>query len=164
MCKCITRRRTLGLLAALAVLPVAGCFEGKLTGPEQVHWDRDTCEACQMMISDAGFTTQIRGGPKRRLYKFDDIGGAVNWLNKKSWAGNDETEIWIADVTSTREKVIWLKARDAFYFKGEMTPMNYGYSARADARPDSIDFVAMTNDILTNAPNHIRAVPQGSGS
>lgn len=163
MCQCVTRRRTFTLLAALAILPVAGCFEGDQSGPVEIHWDRDTGELCQMMISDARFVAQIRGGPKRKVYKFDDIGCAVNWLNEKPWAGDAETEIWVAEVTSTRENVIWLNARDAYYVTGEMTPMNYGFSALRHGRSGSIDFVAMTNKILTNTPNHI-CVPAKSGS
>ena len=159
MCRHLTRRRALTLLSGAAVLPLAGCFGGEKTGPETVHWDRDTCALCNMMISDAHFTAQVRGGEKRRLYKFDDIGCAVNWLNGKPWAGREETEIWIADVASRRAEVSWLKARDAVYFKGEMTPMNYGFSATMAARPDAVDFVAMTNSILGQAPNHICVVP-----
>jgi copper chaperone NosL len=164
MCLCVTRRKTIGLLAGLAVFPVAGCFEGEQTGPVEIHWDRDVGELCQMMISDARFVTQIRGGPKRKAYKFDDIGCAVNWLNEKPWAGDVETEIWVAEFNSTRENVNWLKARDAFYVTGEMTPMNYGFSAVTHANSNSIDFVEMTNRILANTPNHICAPSKESGS
>ncbi len=157
MCRCLTRRRALGLLAGLAALPLAGCFEGNQTGPVEVHWDRDTCELCQMMISDARFVAQVRGGPRRKVYKFDDIGCAVSWLNEKPWAGDEETEIWIAEINSTRENVNWLNAREAYYFTGEMTPMNYGFSAVTHPNSSTIDFVELTNRILADAPNHICA-------
>lgn len=163
MCRCLSRRTALSLLAGAAVLPLSGCFEGDRTGPEDIAWDRDTCTLCNMMISDARFTAQVRGGPKRTLYKFDDVGGAVNWLNNQPWAGDKETEFWVAAEDSTREKMNWLKARDAYFFSGDMTPMNYGFSATASARPDNIDFVQMTTRILGQAPNHICAIPREGG-
>ena len=157
-----TRRHSILLLASLPLV-LNGCFEDSKTGPVDIHWDRDSCALCNMIISDARFAAQVRGGPKRNIYKFDDIGCAVNWLNKKPWAGDPETEIWVAEKSSTREKVTWLKARDARYVKGEQTPMNYGFGAVAASIPGSIDFVAVTNIILANAPNHICRTPDDAG-
>ncbi|MCW8917004.1 MAG: nitrous oxide reductase accessory protein NosL [Magnetovibrio sp.] len=128
------------------------------TGPEPIYWDRDSCELCAMIISDARFAAQVRGGEKRKVYKFDDVGCAVNWLNDQTWAADEATEIWVADRNSTRDNMIWLKARDAYYVKGEISPMNYGYVATND--PEGIDFVAMTTTILADAPNHICKVPE----
>lgn len=159
MCTCLTRRRMVGLLSGLAALPLTGCFEGDQTGPEDIYWDRDAGTLCNMLISDARFVAEVRGGPKRKLFKFDDIGCAVNWLNDETWAAEAETEIWVADMSSTRETVIWLKARDAHYLHGEMTPMNYGYGAYAAAKPGSIDFVELTSRILADVPNHICISP-----
>jgi copper chaperone NosL len=164
MCNDLTRRHVMGLLSGLAVLPLSGCFEGDQTGPEDIHWDRDSGELCKMMISDARYVAEVRGGPKRKLYKFDDVGCAINWLNEKPWAAASETEIWVADLSSTREKIVWLKARDAHYINGEMTPMNYGYGAVGAAQPGSIDFVEMSTNILADTPNHICATPSKSGS
>jgi len=164
MCSCLTRRRTLGLLVVAAAFPLQGCFEGDQTGPEDVHWDRDACALCNMLISDPRFTAQVRGGPKKKLYKFDDIGCAINWLNDKPWAGDEATEIWVAELDSTREKVIWLKARDAHYLSGELTPMNYGFGAVSDPGLGRMDFVQLTNKILAEKPNHICTVPERSGS
>ena len=144
----------------LAAVLLAGCFEGDRTGPEKINWDRDTGTLCNMMISDARYVTEIRGGPKRKLYKFDDIGCAVNWLNDKPWAADKETEFWVAERTSTRENVIWLNAREARFVKGVMSPMNYNFEAVNASVPDSMDFVEMTSAILADAPNHICAVPK----
>jgi len=147
------------MVGALAIL--AACGDSNKTGPEDIHWDRDACELCKMFVSDPRFAAEVRGGEKRKLYKFDDIGCAINWLNTQEWAGDEATEIWVADVASTREKVIWLNAREARYVKGELTPMNYGYSAvAASSEMQGIDFVEMTSKILTDAPNHICKIPE----
>lgn len=144
------------LISALLVL--SACWGGDKTGPEDIHWDRDSCELCKMLISDARFVAEVRGGPKNKITKFDDIGCAVNWLNDQDWAGDPATEIWVADVSSTRTNMIWLNARDAHYVKAELTPMNYGYGAVSDLK-QGIDFAQMTAKILTDTPNHICKVP-----
>ncbi len=150
-------KRLLFILVVPVLIGLTACNNEK-TGPEAIHWDRDSCELCRMIISEARFAAQVRGGEKRKLYKFDDIGCAVNWLNGQTWAGDEATEIWVADRNSTREKMTWLNARDANYVKGRISPMNYGYLATMD--PGGIDFVAMTTAILADAPNHICKVPE----
>jgi len=146
-----------------AVLALAGCWGGEKSGPEDIHWDRDVCELCKMFISDPRFAAEVRGGDKKKIYKFDDIGCAINWLNDQHWAGDETAEIWAAEATSTRDKMVWLNAREARYVKGELTPMNYGYSAVAPSQAGEqvgIDFVALTTKILADAPNHICKVPE----
>lgn len=157
-----SRRHALLLFATLPLV-LNGCFEEDKTGPIEIHWDRDSCALCNMIISDARFAAQVRGGPKRKAYKFDDIGCAINWLNKKPWAGDPEAEIWVAERSSTRQQVKWLKARDSRFVKGEQTPMNYGFGAVAASVPGSIDFVALTNIILKNGANHICRTPEKAG-
>lgn len=156
MIKFLTRFLMIG-----SVLALTACIGGEKTGPEDIHWDRDVCELCKMFISDPAFVAEVRGGDKKKIYKFDDIGCAVNWLNDQPWAGDEATEIWVAGQGSTREKVIWLNAREARYIKGELSPMNYGYTA-VPPSPDNpgIDFVAMTTAILADAPNHICVAPE----
>jgi len=165
MCKLhLTRRQSLTLIAAVPLF-LSGCFEDGKTGPVDINWDRDSCTLCNMLISDPRFAAQVRGGPKRKVFKFDDIGCAINWLNEQPWAGETETEIWVADQSSTRQNVIWLKARDARYLSGELSPMNYGFAAYANSSdPDSIDFVKLTQNILADSPNHICKVPHRSTS
>ena len=158
MQRLITRTLMVG-----AVLALAACWGEEKSGPVDIHWDRDVCELCRMFISDPRFAAEVRGGEKNKIYKFDDIGCAINWLNDQHWAGDQTAEIWAAEATSTREKVIWLKAREARYVKGELTPMNYGYSAVMPVEggePIGIDFVTLTTKILADAPNHICKVPQ----
>lgn len=156
----LTRLVMVGALFALGA-----CGDGDKSGPEDAHFDRDMCELCSMYISDPRFAAEVRGGEKMKLYKFDDIGCAINWLNDQEWANDEATEIWVANYTSTREKMIWLDAREARYVGGEISPMDYGLKAvaptsTASGEPVGIDFVAMTNQILAETPNHICTVPK----
>jgi len=151
------------ILMVGAVLSLAACWGEEKSGPVDIHWDRDVCELCRMFISDPRFAAEVRGGENNKIYKFDDIGCAINWLNDQHWAGDQTAEIWAAEATSTREKMVWLNAREARYVKGELTPMNYGYSAivPVEGREQvGIDFVTLTTKILADAPNHICKVPQ----
>lgn len=158
----LSRRRAL-LFMAGAGLFFSGCGE-ETTGPVDIRWDRDVGVLCGMLISDARYAAQVRGGPKRRVYKFDDIGCAINWLNEQPWAGDAETEIWVAERTSTRDAVRWLNAREARYVTADHTPMDYGFGAVMQSEPGSIDFVQLTDRILAEAPNHICAPAKRGGA
>lgn len=144
-----------------AVLALGACGDST-SGPEDIHWDRDQCELCRMLISDHRFAAEVRGGEDRKLYKFDDIGCAINWLNDQEWASDKTVEIWVADYTSTRENFVWLDAREARYLRGELSPMNYGLKAVAalEGAGQGIGFVEMTTEILAENPNHICSVPK----
>ena len=66
-------------LGLIVLLALSACSDNG-TGPVEVKWDRDACERCRMVLSDRYHAAQIRGGPadrKARVYKFDDIGGAI---------------------------------------------------------------------------------------
>lgn len=145
----------LRILLPVFLFFLVACSEGEKTGPEDVHWDRDVCELCKMAISDAGFVAQVRGGPKRKLWTFDDIGCALLWLNDKPWAADPATEIWIADHRSTRDKVTWLDARKAVYVKGLLTPMNYGFAAQSEPAENAFTFEDVARAIIAGGPNHI---------
>ncbi|MEO5336978.1 MAG: nitrous oxide reductase accessory protein NosL [Magnetospirillum sp. WYHS-4] len=140
---------------AVLLLVITACDGKEATGPEEIKWDRDICTLCTMAIADARFATQVRGGPKRKVFKFDDIGCAVNWLNEQPWAGDAKTEIWTADLTSTRAKVSWLDGRKAFYTPQKTSPMGYGYGAQAEPGENALSFEDLTRQLLQNGPNHI---------
>ena len=126
------------LLIVFAAL-LAGCSAEPQTGPGEVRWDRETCERCAMAVSDPGYSAQVRGGAaggRSKLYKFDDIGCAVLWLEQQSWKDDPATEVW---VNSHRDGE-WIDARNAWYVTGKITPMDYGLGAQREKTDDSIDF------------------------
>lgn len=122
----------------LAILLV-GCTGGDVTGPGEVRWDRESCARCAMAVGERHFAAQVRGGAvgqKTRLYKFDDIGCAVVWLDQQDWKDDARTEIWVADHVTGE----WLDARLASYVTGKVTPMDYGLGAQRGAAPGAMDF------------------------
>lgn len=126
----------LGLLTA--------CHQEPTTGAAEVKWDRDTCARCSMALSDRRFAAQVRGGPKQRVFKFDDIGCAVFWLKDQPWAGDASTEIWVRDLRSE----MWLEARSAYYVANKSTPMGYGYGAVVAQEAGAVNFEEARKRIL----------------
>ena len=131
------------LLGAIALF-LAACSRTPETGPVELKWDRDTCKRCSMAISDRHYAVQVRGGPKKQVFKFDDIGCAVHWLKDQPWGNDPATEIWVTDFRSGK----WLDARAAHYVAGKTTPMAYGFGASAEALPGSISFEEVRKQLL----------------
>jgi len=133
------------ILSILLFIFLTGC-ENNQTGPVEVKWDRDACERCRMVLSDRKHSAQIRGGlkeQKSKVYKFDDIGGAILWLEDKSWKDDAKTEIWVNDHRDGR----WLAARDAWFIKGQITPMEFGLGAQDIKSEDSMSYREAVNYI-----------------
>jgi len=127
------------ILLSCFFLFAAGCTPVETSGPGEVRWDRETCTRCNMAVGDRSFAAQVRGGPggeKSRLYKFDDIGCAVIWLDTQAWKDDALTEIWVADHHNGE----WTDARTAHYVSGKISPMNYGLGAQAEAAEGALDF------------------------
>ena len=134
---------------------LGGCTAEDATGPGEVRWDRESCTHCAMAVSDRHFSAQVRGGAagqKTRLYKFDDIGCAVVWLDGQPWKDDTRTEIWVTDQLSGE----WIDARLARYVTGKVTPMDYGLGAQRESSPGSMDFTAAREHIYAvDAQKHL---------
>ncbi len=138
-----------GFACSLAALPLGGCFEPE-TGPVEIRYDRQACDFCRMIISDPRFATEIRGGPKNKVFFFDDLGDAVHFLNGKDWKDDPTVEIWVMDMEDGKT---WLDARKAAYISGQVTPMDYGYGALGSPREGTVDFAEMQKTILERGPS-----------
>jgi nitrous oxide reductase accessory protein NosL len=128
------------LLSGLLFVSLLGCSGDPGTGPAEVKWDRDSCERCRMVLSDHFYSAQIRGGAeeqKVKVYKFDDIGCAVLWLEQQSWQSDPRTEIWVNDYQTGE----WIDARKAYYVKGRITPMAYGLGAQLEQTEGALNYV-----------------------
>ena len=145
------RRAIMALIAALlAVISSGGCSDEPATGPVPIHYGRDTCDLCRMIISDPRFASQIRGGPGHKAYKFDDIGDALVFLDRQTWKDDPNVEFWVMDVETGKT---WLDARKAHYMSGMQSPMAHGFGAYPEPRPGSIDFETMRTQAAKRASN-----------
>jgi hypothetical protein len=130
--------RSLGLWIAFALL--SGCGGDPSSGPGDVTWDRDTCERCQMAISDRSFAFQVRAADGR-LHRFDDPGCGVLWLGEH---GHDAPrELWVRAI----DEDAWLDAEQARYVEVNQTPMEYGFGARRGGAEAGIDFEALRDAV-----------------
>jgi len=138
------------LLYFLTVLTLLTGCNGDITAPVEITLDRDNCERCRMVISDKHFAAQVRGGPKKKAYLFDDMGCAVHWLKKQAWGEDETTKIWVTDYRNGR----WLDARKAYYVSGQITPMDFGLGAVAEQVEGSMDFETAKAVLLAKKHKH----------
>lgn len=97
-----------------------------------------------MALSDRHYAVEVRGGPKKSVVKFDDIGCAVSWLKKQPWGNDQNMEIWVADFRSGK----WLDAHAARYVAGKRSPMGFGYGATSEGDFGSISFDEARKQLL----------------
>ena len=140
------------------VLLSGGCWPQK-SGPEKIRYDREACEICRMIISDPRFAAQIRGGERQKIYKFDDVGDAVIWLEGKPWKNSPDTKIW---VMSMRDGKTWLEAQKAWYLPGQVSPMDYGFGALAAREKGAISWDGMRKIIIARGLSSRCAAPEPS--
>jgi len=131
------------LLRILIIIPLLflliACEEEKTTGADKVRWDREICARCAMAVSDRNYSAQVRGGregKKSKLYKFDDLGCAVIWLDKQNWKGDARTEVWVNDHRNGK----WINAKTAWYVKMNNTPMDYGLGAQTEKAEGALNY------------------------
>ena len=116
---------TVIFLISLFSLFSIGCEEKSKTDVAKVHWDRDMCARCVMVVSDRKNTTQVKDPQTGKKYMFDDIGCAILWFKDENITWKDEAIIWITEVNTGE----WIDARTAFYDTENITSMAYGFSA-----------------------------------
>ncbi|MBU1658964.1 hypothetical protein KKG72_07945 [bacterium] len=102
-----------------------GCEERSKVAVGEVHWDRDMCARCVMVVSDRKNTVQVRNPQNGKKYMFDDIGCMALWFIDENIEWKDKAVIWITDVNNGE----WIDARKAFYDTQNITSMAYGFSA-----------------------------------
>lgn len=108
------------------VFSFMACQDNSLEkGMKEVHWDRDICERCKMIISEKKFAVQVMNPHNNQTYFFDDLGCAVIWFKEENQDWFNEAKIWINDSVSGQ----WLNAKEAIYLPDTLTPMGYGLSA-----------------------------------
>ncbi len=147
----INRRRFLQGTAALTLMPIlTACEKETIKGPRKIHWDRDMCARCKMVISERNHAAQVLNEKTGKSYVFDDIGCVILWFKEENIEWKDSAKIWITDVKTSE----WIDARTAYYDTVHKTPMAYGFSANAskesitDKNSEIIDFNEMSKRVL----------------
>jgi len=113
------------LIVSLVIFSFFGCDKKSTTEVSKVHWDRDMCARCVMVVSDRHNTTQVIDPKTGKKYMFDDIGCMALWYDEENITWEDTAVVWITDVNDGK----WIDARTAFYDTENITSMAYGFSA-----------------------------------
>ncbi len=121
------------LLLALTFFIIACDKKDQANGISPMHWDRDMCARCVMVISDRKNSVQVK--VDNNTYKFDDLGCMVIWADETKKDILNNSKIYVTDVLDGS----WIDAKKAFYTSGNSTPMGYGYSAYKSKQDISSD-------------------------
>jgi len=145
-----------------ALLAACGRGEGWPQGMAAIHWDRDVCTGCGMVISDRRFAVEVRGGPRDAVFKFDDIGCFLAWRaaveSENPWlATPGGARLWVADSSSDKSAVRWLDPRTARYVP-QQSPMGYGFAALPPGG-EGIDFEEMSRKALAQGMPGMHGMP-----
>ena len=117
--------KIINLILLIFMLFLNGCKEKDNKSAVEIHWDRDMCERCKMVVSDRKNTTQVRDIKTGKTYMFDDIGCAILWFKQETNLKEENSIIWITDLITGE----LIDAKKAFYTTDNITPMAYGFSA-----------------------------------
>jgi nitrous oxide reductase accessory protein NosL len=120
----------------------------KAQGPAEMHWDRDMCARCVMVISDRKNSVQVEDTATKKVYKFDDLGCMAIWA-KEGALDLKKAKVWVTDAQTGE----WIDAKTAVYTAGNTTPMGYGFSAfksKSELKDgeDTLSFDEVYNDII----------------
>ncbi len=119
------RRDFLIFSSAATIMFFTGCERKIDLSARKIHFDRDICDRCKMVISIKNYAAQIIDPKDGKHYNFDDLGCAVNWFKEKDIAWENEAVVYVADVQTSE----MIDARKAFYTDKANSPMNFGFAA-----------------------------------
>jgi len=137
------------LISLTLFICLQGCDSKISMDAKKVHWDRDMCERCKMVLSDRKFSAQVLHPDTGRKFAFDDIGCVILWFKEDriEWAGR--AVIWVNDAKTGE----WIDARKAWYDVENITPMAYGFGAHLTKESiiqgqEIIDFNEVTRRVI----------------
>ena len=113
------------LITIAIIFNFTACEKKVSTEVKEIHWDRDMCSRCVMVVSDRNHTVQISNPENGATHVFDDIGCTILWFRDQNIKWKDNAVIWINDIKTGK----WINARTAYYDTMNLTPMAYGFGA-----------------------------------
>lgn len=155
----LTRRHVLRLVPGLFLAPMLGGCGDEGTGPVAVKWGKEYCDYCGMIVDDPRFAAQVRGGPKHKVWKFDDLGDGVLWLARQSFADDPAVEFWVGDY----QKGVWLDGRTASYLQGPKSPMAHNIGALPAPQANTMTFAQMSKLVIERGSTSLCTVPIEGG-
>lgn len=112
------------LVILLGMMILSGCSSKQSFEPVSINPEIDVCEICNMSIAHEHYATEIIA-TDGEVYKFDDLGCMVEFLEKDKVLTNDQVAKQFVRDSETGE---WVDIKDAFhaYHPDFWTPMANG--------------------------------------
>ena len=110
----------LAVYTLLAGLLALGCEDA--SRPVDPVWGKQPCGHCAMLVSEPRFAAELSTKDQSRVF-FDDVGCMAGYIAARH---PDVQAMWVRD-----DGGHWIDARTAHFEKGEKTPMDYGFTAKA---------------------------------
>jgi len=118
-------KKIIQTISPFLILVFLGCESNSESGIGKIHWDRDMCARCVMVVSDREHTVQLKDPTTNKQFVFDDIGCLAAWLDETKPKYANSVKVWVTDASSGE----FIDARKAFYTTNNITPMSFGFSA-----------------------------------
>lgn len=135
------------VLLLVLVFSFLGCEKQDPNAAHKIHYDRDMCAECKMVISDRNYAVQIVNPERNKAYNFDDIGCAIIWMEQSTETWLDTAPMYVAD-QKTAELI---PSREVYWAKGFTTPMDFGFGAfKVKPEGRTYDFLEVYKDVLTS--------------
>ncbi|NOT38340.1 MAG: hypothetical protein HOP11_13295 [Saprospiraceae bacterium] len=98
--------------------------------PSPIIAGKDSCTECKMGIIDTRYAGEVITN-KGKIYKFDDIGCMLSFLQSKNQPENKYQKILISEYLNPKN---WLEVKDAIFVQSNEihSPMNFNFAAFAD--------------------------------
>lgn len=109
-----SRKEMKSVIPALAIilsLLLASCS----TGPEPLHFGKDACHACRMILMDNKFGAEMVT-QKGKVYKFDDLNCLMSFYNSGSVPSTEVKHVVVVDFSNPAKLI---DARKALYVQSE---------------------------------------------
>ncbi len=138
-------------LAALALLTACGAEKREI----EIAYGTDVCEYCRMTIDDPALAAAFED-EQGHVHLFDEPGCMASWLrDRRDGVGRA--------MVRDAEGRGWLEAQQAYFARGQRTPMAFGFVAYADhgaalvaSRPAGAPLASwtsiLTEELKANAP------------
>ena len=107
------------ILTPILMLLFLGCESKTDSGIGKIHWDRDMCSRCVMVVSDRHNTVQLKDPTTKKQHVFDDIGCMAVWFDETKPSFKDSVKVWINDASNGE----FIDARVAFFKNQKKKPM-----------------------------------------
>ncbi len=127
------------LLLLIVIFSFLGCERKIDLNAHKIHWDRDMCKRCKMVVSERNHAVQAINPSDGKVYYFDDIGCLVLWFKESNIEWAENAVLWVTDLKTAE----WINAKEAKWSTISVTPMGFGFGAyKSGSEPKDAEIIS----------------------